>query len=67
MHLDTAYVCYSCRRIQDRVPTGKCSTCFSENIYPLGWIGRKKKDRVKWLKRIGVLRANRKQNEEQAS
>mgnify|MGYP001596939688 CR=1 FL=1 len=56
MKLDTAYACYSCRNIQDRAPSGRCENCGSENVQPLGWLGRRRKDRVRWLKRIGALR-----------
>lgn len=56
MKLDTAYVCYGCREIQDRAPLGKCSNCGSENVHPLGWLGRRRSERVKWLKRIGAQR-----------
>lgn len=51
MKLDTAYACYSCREIQDRAPTGACFNCGSENIQPLGWLGRKRAERV-WNFRI---------------
>lgn len=55
MKLDTAYVCYSCREVSDRAPTGRCPNCNSENVHPLGWLGRRRKDRVRWLKRIGAI------------
>ena len=59
MKLDTAYVCYACRKIQDRAPLGTCSNCGSENfLHPLGWLGRRREDRVQWLRRIGALRRN---------
>lgn len=59
MKLDTAYCCYACREIQERAPMGTCSTCGSDNIHPLGWVGRSKKDRLNWLKRIGALRTRK--------
>ena len=59
MKLDTAYLCYACREIQDRAPGGVCSLCGSDNVHPLGWIGRRRAVRVAWLARIGVIRKRR--------
>ena len=61
--LSTAYLCFNCRTVLDKVPTGKCANCGSENIQPLGWLGRRRRDRVRWLRRIGMLSRGAKKKE----
>jgi hypothetical protein len=52
MKVTRAYLCYSCKEVNDGAPAGVCQACGSAHISPLDWLTRPASERRRWLKRI---------------
>jgi len=52
MKLSTAYVCFSCKEVTDGAPHGKCPSCDSDSVYPLGWVEYSDEERHRWFSLI---------------